>query len=105
MFFALLVFWIQRAAASIGDERESFVACVKECVASQSCKLNWLLRATAWTCDADCKYSCMRTDLATIKAAGERIVQYYGKWPFIRVFGAQEIFSVIFSLGNLVANL
>eukprot|EP00640_Fibrocapsa_japonica_P002446 CAMPEP_0113947832 /NCGR_PEP_ID=MMETSP1339-20121228/66916_1 /TAXON_ID=94617 /ORGANISM="Fibrocapsa japonica" /LENGTH=280 /DNA_ID=CAMNT_0000954587 /DNA_START=205 /DNA_END=1047 /DNA_ORIENTATION=- /assembly_acc=CAM_ASM_000762 len=26
--------------------------------------------------------------------------QYYGKWPFVRVLGCQEIASVLFSLGN-----
>jgi hypothetical protein len=105
LVLTLLTFWIQSVWASIGDEREPFISCVKECLVAQKCHLNWLLAFTAWTCEDDCKYSCMRADLAVIKATGARIVQYYGKWPFIRVAGAQEIFSVIFSLGNLVANL
>jgi post-GPI attachment to proteins factor 3 len=29
------------------------------------------------------------------------VTQFHGKWPFIRVFGLQEPFSVLFSLGNL----
>ncbi|KGG52663.1 hypothetical protein DI09_148p50 [Mitosporidium daphniae] len=29
------------------------------------------------------------------------VKKYYGKWPFLRVFGMQEFFSVLFSLGNL----
>ncbi len=105
MLLSLWSVFLLPILASIGDERESFVSCVKECVASQKCNLNWILKLTAWTCEADCNYLCMRTDLSTIKAAGGRVVQYYGKWPFIRVFGAQEFFSVIFSLGNLAANI
>ena len=31
-------------------------------------------------------------------------VKYYGKWPFQRVLGMQEVFSVIFSLANLAAH-
>lgn len=107
MLLQLLLFLCQLGSilASIGDERESFIACVKDCVNLQKCSLNWLLRLTMWSCEADCKYTCMRSDLDGIKAAGEKVVQYYGKWPFIRVAGAQEIFSVIFSAGNLLANI
>ena len=28
--------------------------------------------------------------------------QYYGKWPFTRVLGMQELFSVLFSFGNMI---
>lgn len=103
--FVLSWLLLRLVQASLGDERESFLGCLKQCVSESACKITWLLRLSAWDCEADCKYSCMRSDLATIRAAGERVVQYYGKWPFIRIFGAQELFSVIFSLGNLGANL
>lgn len=33
------------------------------------------------------------------------IYQYHGKWPFIRVFGLQELFSVLFSIGNAAAHV
>jgi hypothetical protein len=32
------------------------------------------------------------------------IVQYHGKWPFYRLFGIQEPFSVLFSLMNFLAH-
>ena len=32
------------------------------------------------------------------------VVQFHGKWPFYRVLGMQEPFSVLFSLGNLAAH-
>ncbi|KAK4703249.1 post-GPI attachment to proteins factor 3, partial [Phenoliferia sp. Uapishka_3] len=33
-----------------------------------------------------------------------RMVQFYGKWPFRRYFGMQELLSVVFSLANLWAH-
>jgi post-GPI attachment to proteins factor 3 len=36
---------------------------------------------------------------------GEPVVQYHGKWPFVRVLGMQELFSVLFSVGNAVPHL
>ena len=33
--------------------------------------------------------------------AGQPVQQYFGKWPFWRVFGVQEPASVLFSLANL----
>jgi hypothetical protein len=32
------------------------------------------------------------------------VYKYFGKWPFVRVLGAQEMASVIFSLANLAAH-
>lgn len=37
-------------------------------------------------------------------AQGLGMVQFYGKWPFVRVLGVQEFFSMIFSLPNLYVN-
>jgi hypothetical protein len=34
------------------------------------------------------------------QSAGQQEVHYYGKWPFTRVLGVQELFSTLFSLGN-----
>ncbi|EPZ34749.1 Per1-domain-containing protein [Rozella allomycis CSF55] len=33
-----------------------------------------------------------------------RIHQYFGKWPFYRIFGMQEFASVLFSIGNLIVH-
>lgn len=38
------------------------------------------------------------------RAKGENVVQYYGKWPFRRIFGIQELGSSLLSLGNLLAH-
>jgi hypothetical protein len=42
----------------------------------------------------------MRTDAAERAARGARTVKYYGKWPFTRVLGMQELFSTAFSVAN-----
>ena len=95
-------------SCSIGDERPNFIVCVKTCSYDPSlggCKLNLILRLTQWTCLADCQYQCTRMDVLKDRLEASRIVQYFGKWPFIRILGAQEFFSVIFSLGNFFACL
>ena len=103
-------------SGSDGDEREEFIKCVELCSIGNNsevkCNLNFVLKLTGWDCLADCKYQCMQLDVAKSRfqiipqnSPSKRIVQYYGKWPFLRIFGAQEIFSVIFSLGNLIACL
>lgn len=39
-------------------------------------------------------------DFAVITTIISSQVQYYGKWPFVRVLGAQEIVSALASIGN-----
>lgn len=102
----LLFLLVPLISGSDGDERESFQLCVQDCSANHKdsvikCELNSILKLTGWDCGSDCRYRCMRHDIKSTA----KVVQYYGKWPFKRVLGAQEIFSVIFSLGNLVACL
>lgn len=104
VIFSYILIISALVSASEGDERPSFLNCLKSC-SIDSCNLDRLLKLTGWNCSSDCKYKCMRIDLEGIKSLNERVVQYYGKWPFLRVLGAQEIFSVIFSLGNLLACL
>lgn len=99
---SILALLIKTVSCSIGDERPSFISCVRNC-ANLPCSLDWILRLTHWTCSADCNYKCMRMDVLEDRLNSVRIVQYFGKWPFLRILGAQEIFSVLFSLGNLAA--
>ena len=103
--FVIVLFSI--TGASDGDERPEFASCVKSCSIEGKCQLDRVLRLTGWDCEADCKYRCMRADLQKRRSScsSGHTVQYYGKWPFIRVFGAQELFSVLFSLGNFLACL
>lgn len=66
------------------------------------------LRLLLWTCPSECDYTCQHiiTDQrrAQLAPLPDPIVQYHGKWPFIRLFGVQEPFSVLFSLLNLLAH-
>lgn len=58
------------------------------------------LRAMLWDCESNCDYQCQRIITAERKAKGEEIYQFHGKWPFLRVFGIQELASAVFSIAN-----
>ncbi|ODV79165.1 Per1-domain-containing protein [Suhomyces tanzawaensis NRRL Y-17324] len=62
------------------------------------------ISAIFWNCEDDCSYKCQQLITEQRKASGLPMVQFFGKWPFTRVFGIQEIFLVIFSFGNFYAN-
>jgi hypothetical protein len=59
-------------------------------------------RALGWSCGDDCRYSCMWWVEEQRRADGAPPAKYFGKWPFVRVGGAQEVASTVFSVGNLV---
>ncbi|KAG2748290.1 Per1-like protein [Suillus brevipes Sb2] len=90
--------------ASSGDRSSKFQNCVSACYGDHChppTMLPLTLRLTRWTCTDDCKYQCMHmlTDIAI--RGSSTIHQYYGKWPFWRLFGMQEPASVAFSLWNM----
>ncbi|KAG2434987.1 hypothetical protein HYH02_011986 [Chlamydomonas schloesseri] len=84
------------------------------------------LRLFRWSCEDDCKYHCMEAvegwkaraaggGLSSIHASSQHnqpqgqpqvlpVEKYYGKWPFRRVAGMQELLSVLASLANLAAH-
>jgi len=66
------------------------------------------LRVTKWDCSSDCQYHCMWAIEARRAAEGggdTPVYKYFGKWPFVRVLGAQEVASVVFSVVNLAAHV
>lgn len=98
---------------SDGDELPHFQACLAHCeqdalAADASAKSNTCqqlplsLRVLGWTPVDDCKYTCARTIAHKFPKTQYK---FYGKWHFKRVFGLQEIASVVFSLANLVAHV
>jgi post-GPI attachment to proteins factor 3 len=92
------------ASASLGDRSSSFQICVDGCLANicaSSSTLPLALQITRWTCTDDCKYGCMHAITDQAIQQGDRIEQYFGKWPFWRFGGMQEPASVVFSLLNL----
>ena len=44
----------------------------------------------------------MHADVLARASRGLPTVKYYGKWPFTRVLGMQELFSTLFSVANAV---
>ena len=119
------------AVASSGDESWAFKSCVAACrhtgcaAITTDANLNgtvdycsplcdphsptphFWLDVNNWDCTSDCSYRCMwlLEDPKTIQNTEGRIEKYFGKWPFVRVFGAQEPASVITSQANLAANM
>jgi hypothetical protein len=64
---------------------------------------NWqtfVLWTMQWSCEDNITYECMRVDTADRIANGQDVIKYYGKWPFLRILGCQEIASTLFSILN-----
>jgi len=115
--------------ASSGDESPRYRRCVSLCLrrdcqkllgqfrpsgssqyvekrtGRQGRKSFWMKNVLQWGCEDECRYQCQREDVKQRENIGEAQVQYHGKWGFQRVFGFQEIFSVIFSIGNALPHI
>jgi post-GPI attachment to proteins factor 3 len=96
--------------ASLGDRNWHYKGCLSTCD-TERCATGIFeatkplsLRLTGWTCMDDCKYDCMHKMTGNNIAWGQKIHQYYGKWPFWRFAGMQEPASVIFSMLNFLAH-
>lgn len=64
------------------------------------------LKLLGWGCLDECKYNCMWETVDIFENTYKLDVpQFYGKWPFIRVFGIQEPVSAIASILNLIVHL
>lgn len=63
-----------------------------------------LHRLLLWDCPAECDYTCQHIITDQRVADGEEILQFHGKWPFYRLLGMQEPFSVLFSFLNLLSH-
>jgi len=111
--------------ASTGDQLPRFTHCLQNCVTEMGCggpmsestmvnlysselsnpeySLN-PLASLFWNCQDDCSYRCQQIISDAREASNKAMVQFYGKWPFKRIFGIQEFYSVLFSLGNFYVN-
>ena len=103
----IILTYTSSVLASAGDRSDSFQNCIPICLDhfKGQCEIPLLFRLAQWTCTDECKYQCMwfLTDDAVKQQ--QPIVQYYGKWPFIRYAGMQEPASVAFSVLNLIAHV
>ena len=90
---------------SPGDRHPFYVACVRSCTtACASYSPDIALRIFGWTCEADCKYHCGMRLTAVRRDEGLSILQFHGKWPFLRALGMQEPAAVLFSLCNFAVH-
>ncbi|CAG8578375.1 6514_t:CDS:1 [Ambispora gerdemannii] len=103
IFFVIFYICVPTAVASRGDHASEFQECVEKCRQS-SCSSNtllpFILRLFMWSCEDECKYECMHEIHSKALNSNQEIVQYYGKWPFHRLWGMQEPASVLFSFLN-----
>ncbi|KAK6197388.1 Per1-like protein, partial [Scheffersomyces amazonensis] len=93
----LSIFMASMAYASIGDRLIEF----QDCNDFQSPRFNiYSPLKVLWSPEKNCNYKCQQliTDLRL--SQGHEMVQFYGKWPFVRILGMQEFYSTIFSLAN-----
>lgn len=65
---------------------------------------NWpfYLTVLGWDCPSNCDYQCQRIITKEREEKGEEVLQFHGKWPFMRIAGIQEPASVLFSIANFV---
>jgi hypothetical protein len=107
----LLVLGIPALLASRGDRSPYFQDCLyattqNVCIQAPQLYTPTLgMSITRWSCQDDAKYQCMFQHVHHLQQHDEDLVQYYGKWPFVRLFGIQEPASVVFSLGNLYGHV
>jgi post-GPI attachment to proteins factor 3 len=99
---AALIIILGLCRASEGDRSQAFRACVEKCSA-EHCVAGEHRRASplSWDCPSECKYSCMHDHDQKRRDNGQPAVKYFGKWPFKRVLGCQELLASLFSLANL----
>lgn len=63
------------------------------------------LQVLGWDCQSNCDYECQRLVTRLRKENKQEIYQFHGKWPFYRVYGIQELVSMVFSFGNFYVHL
>lgn len=112
----VFVFLPLLAHASVGDNLPLFQRCVSECESAVCLAKSSPKKFTensvnpisgfvfGWDCLLDCRYKCQQLVTADRIQHGEQVVQFFGKWPFTRVFGVTELFSTLFSMGNFYVN-
>jgi hypothetical protein len=130
--FALFII-LPLVLSSPGDKSKHYIGCINSCPlrlcpnpSPQSSTLkqrpshfiknlrnfdpNWvnpdpLLALLQWDCVAECKYECMHETQEEFHRAGKGFTKFYGKWPFVRVLGMQEVVSSVTSFLNAVPHV
>ncbi|KAK3592986.1 hypothetical protein CHS0354_023211 [Potamilus streckersoni] len=95
---------------SKGDQSFVFFNCNRTCL-RENCHMGSKftdrssLQLVKWNCQEECYYQCMWTAVEAFQKDGTPIPQFFGKWPFIRLFGIQEPASTCFSILNGLSHL
>ncbi|KAI5964242.1 uncharacterized protein KGF55_002184 [Candida pseudojiufengensis] len=97
----LLLLVITPIQASRGDTLSEFTECLDSCDCST---IPYKYKIILWSCSSNCNYYCQQLVTNQRTAKGYEMVQFYGKWPFVAIFGIQEFFSTLFSFGNFIVN-
>ncbi|KAL2733341.1 post-GPI attachment to proteins factor 3 [Vespula maculifrons] len=104
-------FCVINVIASTGDRSQIYNQCLMK-YRINHCKddttfinpPSLFLSLLSWSCIEDCRYTCMWHTVEYFVNHGLTVPQFYGKWPFIRIFGCQEPASVLFSIFNFYAH-
>lgn len=122
-FLGVSLIWLSvflvTIVASPGDNLEAFWECNEVCEFKNHCndavpdlESNYFARhefeetplllssLLFWDCTSNCDYQCQQVVTKLRISNAEEIYQFHGKWPFIRMFSFQEMFSTLFSMGN-----
>lgn len=115
----IAVFLCERSSlvsCSIGDRSMIYRDCLNRFV-RENCTNNGVLfksnaqykqdfwsKVLQWSCTDECRYQCMWFTVDVFHKNGDDTPKFYGKWPFIRMFGMQEPASAFASVLNLLAN-
>jgi hypothetical protein len=88
--------------ASQGDRSPLFNSCLYSCFHDHRCSgKETLLPRPTFSCEQQCKYDCMWLQEREFRSHTPPLhVQYYGKWPFIKLGPVQEPLSTLFSILN-----
>ena len=108
----VIVLFVGLCEGSEGDRQPGYQRCVNLCLKSRNNERalytgpkDLFLEVMLWSNEDDCRYVCQQEDAERRSKLNLPVVQYHGKWPFKRVLGMQELFSVVFSLGNAAPHL
>ncbi|KAL3831734.1 hypothetical protein ACJMK2_023450 [Sinanodonta woodiana] len=110
LFYLIITTLPALGEGSKGDQSFVFYNCNRTCF-RENCHNDLKimepssLHLIKWNCKDECHYQCMWTTVEAFQKDGTPIPQFFGKWPFIRLFGIQEPASTFFSILNGLSHL
>jgi len=100
-FFVVVAALLSGVEASYGDNSYPFRKCLDVCLSHRCQQPSGItqfynvqplyLRLLGWDCVSECKHDCMWEAVGEFVKNKEPIPQFYGKWPFVRWLGMQNL--------------